>query len=195
MTTETKDMTTTEAPTTIPVVEPRIYVASLADYNAGVLHGRWLKATQQSEQIHEEIQEMLAESTEPGAEDWAIHDYEGFGTVYINEYESIETVHQIANRIQLHGTLYAALLSHLGTSADFEQADTVMEEQYHGTFESLGEYAEHAYSECCEAELAALPSIVRWAIDWERIGQDLELSGDIFSVIDNHKLHVFVSQV
>jgi hypothetical protein len=70
-----------------------------------------------------------------------------------------------------------------------------MEEQYLGTFESLGAYAEQAYSECCESELAALPSIVRWAIDWERIGQDLELSGDIFSVIDNHKLHVFVSQV
>ena len=50
---------------------PRIYVASLADYNAGRLHGRWIDADQPIEVIREEIAEMLTESKEPIAEEWA----------------------------------------------------------------------------------------------------------------------------
>ena len=64
-----------------PTTTPRIYVASLADYNAGRLHGRWIRADQQAEALHQEIAAMLAESQEPVAEDWAIHDYENFGTL------------------------------------------------------------------------------------------------------------------
>ena len=58
---------------------PRIYVASLADYNSGRLRGRWIDADQPAEAIREQIVEMLAESNEPIAEEWAIHDYENFG--------------------------------------------------------------------------------------------------------------------
>lgn len=57
---------------------PRIYVACLASYNAGILHGRWIDATD-AEVIHEGIEDMLSESQEPIPEEWAIHDYEGFG--------------------------------------------------------------------------------------------------------------------
>ena len=39
---------------------PRIYVACLAAYNAGRLHGEWIDADQDADVIHEEIQEMLA---------------------------------------------------------------------------------------------------------------------------------------
>ncbi|MDO4708240.1 MAG: antirestriction protein ArdA [Pseudomonadota bacterium] len=54
----------------------RIYVACLAAYNNGKLHGRWIDVTD-PETVHEEIKAMLAESPEPGAEEWAVHDYEG----------------------------------------------------------------------------------------------------------------------
>jgi len=52
---------------------PRIYVASLADYNAGRLHGRWIDADRPAEAIREQIAQMLAESKAPVAEEWAIH--------------------------------------------------------------------------------------------------------------------------
>ncbi len=194
MTTETNNATTPAAKATPPLVEPRIYVASLADYNAGNLHGVWLKANLEPQEIHEEIQAMLRDSTEPCAEEWAIHDYEGFGGLTIDEYASIEAVHQIAKRITMHGTLYAALVSHLGSSADFAQADAAMDEQYLGVFDSLAHYAEESITDCFGGQLEALPGIVRWAIDWERVGQDLELSGDIFSIYDNHQIHVFTGQ-
>jgi len=44
---------------------PRIYVASLADYNAGRLHGRWIDANQSADSIRDEIAQMLTESEDP----------------------------------------------------------------------------------------------------------------------------------
>ncbi len=72
---------------------PRVYVASLSDYNAGVLHGRWIDADQDADAIHADIAQMLAESpTDKSAEEWAIHDYEGFHGITISEFEDIDTV-------------------------------------------------------------------------------------------------------
>ena len=47
---------------------PRIYVASLSDYNAGVLHGVWLDATQDEEELQAGITAMLDASRESVAE-------------------------------------------------------------------------------------------------------------------------------
>ena len=58
--------------------EIRIYVADLAAYNNGKLHGVWIDATQNLEDIQDQINAMLAESPEGFAEEYAIHDYEGF---------------------------------------------------------------------------------------------------------------------
>jgi len=51
---------------------PRIYVASLADYVAGRLHGRWIDADRPIETIREQIAQMLAESKEPISVLWAM---------------------------------------------------------------------------------------------------------------------------
>ena len=69
---------------------PRIYVACLASYNAGTLHGEWIEASQSADEIHKEIQSMLRRSREPIAEEWAIHDYEYFGGYELSEWESID---------------------------------------------------------------------------------------------------------
>ena len=70
-----------ESPQALPAgeTEPvRIYVACLAAYNNGVLHGRWIDAARGEDHIWEETRAMLAASPIPDAEEWAIHDYEGF---------------------------------------------------------------------------------------------------------------------
>lgn len=46
------------------MTEPRIYVACLASYNNGVLHGRWIDLDDR-EEVEAEIAEMLRESTYP----------------------------------------------------------------------------------------------------------------------------------
>lgn len=47
--------------------EIRIYVADLAAYNNGKLHGIWIDATQALDDIQEQINELLANSPEDNA--------------------------------------------------------------------------------------------------------------------------------
>src|SRR5687767_8165427 len=107
-------------PTTAPAESslpsgPSIYVASLSDYNAGTLHGRWIDATQDAEDIQAEVQDMLSKSTEPHAEEWAIHDYEGFEGLKLSEWESFEKVSEVAQAIEEHGPAFAAYVDNEGT--------------------------------------------------------------------------------
>lgn len=172
---------------------PRIYVASLADYNAGRLHGRWIDADQPAEAVHDEIAKMLAESEEPIAEEWAIHDYEGFGDLSLSEYEDIDKVAELAFLIGEHGELFASLASHFGGTSGIEEARRYMEEGYRGAFDSLEDYAQELIEECYSDMLKGLPDFIRYNIDWEAIARDMELGGDVFTIECGGKVHVFDS--
>ncbi len=76
--------------------EIRIYMADLARYNSGHLHGVWIDATQELDDIQDQINTMLEESPVKDAEEHAIHDYEGFNGYPLGEYEGIDSVHEIA---------------------------------------------------------------------------------------------------
>ena len=82
---------------------PKIYVACLASYNAGHLYGEWILADQEPQEIQAAIQSMLEKSPEPFAEEWAVHDYEGFGSISLSEWPSIERVSALAKLIAEHG--------------------------------------------------------------------------------------------
>jgi len=86
---------------------PKIYVACLAAYNNGILHGQWIDANQEVDDIHEEIKKILRASPIPGAEEFAIHDYEGFCGLRIEEYQDIATVAEMAAMIEEHGEAWA----------------------------------------------------------------------------------------
>src|SRR5690242_9229769 len=89
---------------------PRIYVADLAAYNAGRLHGAWIDADQDPDEIRAEIQKMLEASPEPGAEEYAIHDYEGFGSIRFSEFEDLDRISEMAKLIDEHGDLAAEVI-------------------------------------------------------------------------------------
>lgn len=125
---------------TQPEIRPRIYVASLSDYNAGRLHGSWIYAAQEPETIHEGVQRMLSTSPEPGAEEWAIHDYEGFGYVRLSEYSDFETVSRIAQGIEKHGEAFSAWIAYIGDPS--EENCRNFEEAYLGHWNDLRTYAE-----------------------------------------------------
>jgi len=88
---------------------PEIYIACLASYNNGILYGKWIDANQFSKDLEVEIQEILAESPEPNAEEWAIHDYSDFDDIRLSEYEGLETISQVAQNIVEHGELFIEL--------------------------------------------------------------------------------------
>lgn len=85
---------------------PRIYVASLADYNSGRLVGRWLDADQDEDELRRGAEDMLRSAAEPGAEEFAIHDYEGFAGLRLSEYESLATVARLARGFKQHGDAF-----------------------------------------------------------------------------------------
>ena len=169
---------------TAQTTTPRIYVACLAAYNNGILHGRWIDADQGVDHIWDEVKAMLeASPVEEVAEEWAIHDYEGFEGVSLSEWEGLESVHQIATFIDEHGPLAAKLLEHY----DLDQAKTALEDNYHGCYSSLSDYAEQFTSDTSE-----VPQHLQAYIDYERMAQDWEMSGDIFTVETAHdEVHVF----
>lgn len=109
---------------------PQIYVACLAAYNNGILHGEWIDATQDANTIYDEIHEMLAKSPIEDAEEFAIHDFEGFGGAQISEYDSINDVAELASFIMKHGELGAELFSYYS----IEDAERMLEENYHGAY-------------------------------------------------------------
>lgn len=87
---------------------PRIYVASLADYNAGRIHGRWIDASTGLDKVRAQIASMLQTSATPGAEEWAIHDHEGFEPLRIRESPSLTWLTDVATGIRRHGEAFAA---------------------------------------------------------------------------------------
>ncbi len=80
--------------------EPRTYLACLAAYNGGRLHGRWISAAEGENHIWDEVRAMLAESPEADAQEWAIHDYENFQGAHVSEYASFEAVCALAEFIE-----------------------------------------------------------------------------------------------
>jgi antirestriction protein len=173
---------------TEPRPSPAIYVASLADYNNGVLHGAWIDAARDPDEIQGDINDILDSSREPNAEEWAIHDYEQFGRWRVHEYDSIEQVSRIARGIAEHGYAFSAWADVFdGEPASFD-IDS-FHEAYLGHYDSVAEYVERMGDELgYTEELAKLPehlqSYVR--IDYAAIARDVQLSGDVATVDDPH---------
>ncbi|MCW5721978.1 MAG: antirestriction protein ArdA [Devosia sp.] len=163
----------------------RIYVACLAAYNNGFLHGAWIDADQDAGRIRDEIAAMLARSPVEDAEEYAIHDYEGFEGVSISEYAGIDSVARIAGFIAEHGALGAGLLEQFG--GDMDQSETALQDCYHGQFTSLADYMEELTTES-----VTIPEALRYYVDWQAMASDAEMSGDLFTIeIGHDEVHVF----
>ncbi|MDV8052960.1 antirestriction protein ArdA [Pseudomonas aeruginosa] len=167
---------------------PRIYVACLAAYNNGYLHGAWIDADHDADEIREEIAAMLARSPIEHAEEYAIHDYEGFEGVTISEYAGIDTVARLGAFIAEHGALGAGLLEQFG--GDMDQAKSAFEDCYHGQFASLADYMEELTTES-----VTIPEALRYYVDWQAMARDAEIGGDLFTIeTAQGEVHVFSSR-
>lgn len=161
---------------------PHIYVACLAAYNNGILHGEWIDADQSADEIHEAVRRMLASSPQPGAEEWAIHDFEGFGELRLGEYESLERIADIAAGIAEHGPAFTAWLSY-DEGRDSSDSAAFMD-AYRGEWDSLRVYAED-YAEQTgmydAADRAGSPYVV---VDIDMLTRDLDI--ELYSVTSGH---------
>ncbi len=171
--------------TIAPAAEIRIYVACLAAYNNGRLHGRWIDAALGEDHIWEEVRAMLGASPEASAEEWAIHDYEGFEGAPLSEYSSFETIAALAEFIEERGELGGKLLEHFG--GDLGDASAAFED-YAGEHKSVADFAQ----DLTEETGPEIPKQLEYYIDWQAMGRDMEMSGDIFTIQTGFdEIHVF----
>jgi antirestriction protein len=167
---------------------PRIYVACLASYNNGQLHGAWIDASQDAWAIWEEVRRMLAASPQPDAEEYAIHDYEGFAGAGVSESAGFDQVAALAAFIVEHGRLGAEVLTYLG--GDLAEAQEALADQYLGCHFSLADHMQEVME-----ETMPIPEALRFYIDWLAMARDAECSGDLFTICTAHdEVHVFVGR-
>ncbi len=176
---------------------PRIYVASLSDYNAGVLHGTWIEASQEPDDLHEAVQHMLSRSpTDPRAEEFAVHDFEGFGRCRPGEYESLERISRIAKGITEHGPVFAAWADHV--AADDEGLDQ-FDQAFLGEWPSVESYAYSLLDDIGviqqleELLPEGLAPYVQ--IDTHSFARDLELSGEVTAIEGDEGVWVFAGRI
>lgn len=168
--------------------QPRIYVACLAAYNNGHLHGMWMDATTDEWAMWARIETMLASSPIRDAEEWAIHDYEGFGELRISEHAGLGRIAEIAGYLEAHGELGAAVLDHV--CGDTDEARAIIEGRYLGCHTSLADYVQEVTE-----ETTAIPQALRFYIDWQALARDAELNGDIFTIETGYQsVHVFAGR-
>jgi antirestriction protein len=160
----------------------KIYVACLASYNEGSLHGAWIDLEDKTaDEIKDEIKAMLEDSPAKIAEEWAIHAYEGFGEITIEENDDLENLVSLVAAITEHGEAYKAYCSYTGK--DYASAED-FQNRYHGEYESLEEFAEST----CEG--IEIPEKLQYFIDWERMGRELCMS-DYTNIEADGKHYIF----
>ncbi|NEP51370.1 MAG: antirestriction protein ArdA [Moorea sp. SIO3C2] len=174
--------------------EAKIYVACLASYNAGQLHGEWIDCDQDSDSIMEEIQEMLKRSPQPNAEEWAIHGTEGFGDWTPS---NLGQASMAAEMMSDHGEAAIAWIENYAHDGlDPSEWNDRFQDQYYGEHESEKAFAEDLI-ESLEETLSetTITYGTAWSyLDFEAIARDLficdytsyDSSGGIY-VFSNHR--------
>ncbi len=148
---------------------PRIYVACLASYNNGILHGAWIDCTISSDHIQDQLNKMLKASLITGAEEWEIHDYEYFYG-FDPSGQSFKDLYEIALFVEEHEDFGGELLD---IHWELDKAKEALEENYLGRFESLADYAEQLVQDCY-----SIPDNLQFYLDYEAMARDMELNGE-----------------
>lgn len=169
---------------------PRIYIACLAAYNNGRMHGVWLDATRNARELQAEVQAMLAASPVPEAEDFAIHDHEGFTGYPLGEHESLEFLHRLARGIAEHGQAFAAYADWIG------RGDEELErfaDHYEGTYPTREAWAGELADEVFEwpRYLEAIPEPLRSHVTLDLTSFALNLEQDRHVVAGDEGVYVF----
>ncbi|MEM9103771.1 MAG: antirestriction protein ArdA [Pseudomonadota bacterium] len=164
---------------------PKIYVADLAAYNSGFLHGVWIEVTDDKDALWDAVNAMLANSPIENSEEFAIHDYEGFGEYPVREYQSLEHILEIAAFIKAFPETGDALLCLFND--DIEQAQNTMENDYCGCYDDAADFAQELTE-----ETTVIPQNIAYYIDYERMANDIEMNGDIITFkASNGGVHIF----
>lgn len=174
----------------------RFYAACLASYNAGVLHGEWIEASSDAEEMQEAISAMLRKSRFPNvmvkhpetgemvrsAEEWAVHDHEGFPG-WFGEYPALSKIAELVELLEDdHGLSEEAVLAVCHEFRDIEQAKDAISDRFAGHYSSFRDYAEEVADEALNACNA--PDHLRNYFDYDSYARDLRMDMTVVDTPD-----------
>ena len=172
--------------------EPRIYVACLASYNNGIMHGRWIDASADVDEMQEQVDEILRASPCPNvtvehpetgeevrsAEEFAIHDFDGLPST-LGEYCGLQAVAdytEFIEAVEEAAGADAADLAHAMVENwhSVDQASTEID-NFAGIFSTFREYADEAADEliACHTADGTAPQMLINYFDYESYARDL----------------------
>jgi antirestriction protein len=172
-----------------------VYVACLASYNSGRLHGAWidLEADVDEDDLQEAIAWVLNTSPTPGAEEYAIHDSCGLPSfLACNEWPDLSQLVAYADGVSAvldadEVEAYRLACDDQHEVLDYDQ----FREMYRGCYSSGEDYAQ----ELAE-ELGSVPADSSWpvtCIDWTGAWRELTFDSYYAQPCSSGGVHIFRS--
>lgn len=167
-----------------------IYLTNLGKYNEGELIGEWVELPVSHEELRK-VFERIGINEE--YEEYFITDYE-CDFYEVGEYESLDTLNEIAERIEELGEeeseVVKALMSELGYTLN-EAIDKVNSGDYriYSDCDDMADIAYQVVEEC--GYLNNVPDNVARYFDYESFGRDLDIEGTYIFTDDNNAIEIF----
>lgn len=167
-----------------------IYLTNLGKYNEGELIGEWVELPVSQEEL-QKVFERIGINEE--YEEYFITDYE-CDFYEVGEYESLDTLNEIAERIKELGEeeseVVKALMSELGYTLN-EAIDKVNSGDYriYSDCDNMTDIAYQVVEEC--GYLNNVPDNVARYFDYESFGRDLGIEGTYIFADDNNAIEIF----
>lgn len=169
---------------------PRAYIACLASYNAGILHGEWIDLDG-TEDIAEAIGSIILTSPEPDAVEWAIHDHEYCGN--LSEYAGLSGLQNITDAFEqcesngIDWEPFIAFCDHLGEDIE-PDCIRKFQDAFAGSSRSLEDWCEDFLEET--GQLQSLPENLRFYFNYAAFARDMEIN-DVFTLDHGGDVLVF----
>jgi antirestriction protein len=164
----------------------QVYVSTYHKYNSGSLAGEWVDVElfKDKDQFLEYCQELHKDEQDP---ELMYQDYEGFPECYYSESGIDEDLWDWLDLDEDDRLILSLYRDHCGGNPSIDDA----RDAFHGAYTSLEYYVVEYWEQCGDFK----PSDNWWHptnyIDWERMGEDLERSGDIWTVEHEGQVYVF----
>ena len=160
----------------------QIYIACLASYNNGHLHGAWIDVSSDVDEMREGVAAVLASSPVPGAEEWAVHDYDGFPDM--GEYPGLDAIAATAELYELaaeHG-IEADDFRAIAANWHGRRDDIVRAlDNFAGIFDRLRDFADELADDTLAARGIKTGDFAQRHFDYESHAHEIEIEYDVVS--------------
>jgi len=179
----------------------QIYIACLASYNNGTLHGKWIEATSDVDEMQEDVNALLRSSKYPNvmvecptcggvcrvgacltckgsgkvpsAEEFAIYDFDGIPN--LGEYCGLQAVADYVEFVEAHDSFAPAMIEAVmdDCCGDLALAKERLEDGYCGTFARFQDFADGYAEDCIFPDVDN--EMAQRYFDYESFARDLEM--------------------